>query len=268
MEIPESDLTIKATGNQWYWSYEYSDYTSENGESINFDSYIIPEDDLESGQLRLLEVDNRVVLPVQTHIRVLITSADVLHSWAVPSFGVKVDACPGRLNQTSLFIKRAGTFYGQCREICGVNHGFMRIVVEGVELVRRQYTHVSYLLHGNSKKLDPLLTNYPELKKLSTIVHSSQAVLMTQKPTDALRNGKDTSMFSCIDSVQSRQANAAVSCGNTGALMLMSLVKLRKIPGVNRPAIAILWPSRNHSGFNIVLDAGADVKADPRDLLK
>ena len=142
------------------------------------------------------------------------------------------------------------------------------VIVEGLELVRRQYTHVSYLLHGNSKKLDPLLTNYPELKKLSTIVHSSQAVLMTQKPTDALRNGKDTSMFSCIDSVQSKQADAAVSCGNTGALMLMSLVKLRKIPGVNRPAIAILWPSRNHSGFNIVLDAGADVKADPEDLLK
>ena len=105
------------------------------------------------------------------------------------------------------------------------------VIVEGLELVRRQYTHVSYLLHGNSKKLDQLLTNYPELKRLSTIVHSSQAVLMTQKPTDALRNGKDTSMFSCIDSVQSRQANAAVSCGNTGALMLMSLVKLRKFLG-------------------------------------
>ena len=78
---------------------------------------------------RLLEVDNRVVLPTRTHIRLLITSADVLHSWAVPSFGIKVDACPGRLNQASLFIKRPGLFFGQCSEICGVNHGFMPIVI-------------------------------------------------------------------------------------------------------------------------------------------
>ena len=95
---------------------------------------MVAEDELELGELRLLEVDNRVVLPVQTHIRILITSADVLHSWAVPSFGVKVDACPGRLNQTSVFIKREGTYFGQCSEICGVNHGFMPIVVEAVSL--------------------------------------------------------------------------------------------------------------------------------------
>ena len=97
-----------------------------------------PEDELGFGHLRLLEVDNRVVLPVNTHIRVLVTAADVLHSWAVPSFGVKVDACPGRLNQTSMFIKRPGVFYGQCSEICGVNHGFMPICVEVVDL--EQYT--------------------------------------------------------------------------------------------------------------------------------
>ena len=95
---------------------------------------MIPEDELELGELRLLEVDNRVVLPVNTHIRVLVTAADVLHSWAVPSFGVKVDACPGRLNQTSMFIKRPGVFYGQCSEICGVNHGFMPICIEAVSL--------------------------------------------------------------------------------------------------------------------------------------
>ncbi len=93
---------------------------------------MVAEDDLEPGQLRLLEVDNRVVLPVQTHIRVVITAADVLHSWAVPSLGVKCDAIPGRLNQVSLFIKREGVFYGQCSELCGVNHGFMPIVVESV----------------------------------------------------------------------------------------------------------------------------------------
>jgi len=95
---------------------------------------MIAEENLEPGHFRLLEVDHRVVLPMNTHVRVLITSADVLHSWAVPSFGVKVDACPGRLNQTNLFIKRSGVFYGQCSELCGVNHGFMPICVEAVDL--------------------------------------------------------------------------------------------------------------------------------------
>ena len=90
--------------------------------------------DLTKGNLRLLEVDNRIILPIKTHIRVIVTAADVLHSWAVPSFGIKVDACPGRLNQASLFIKREGTFYGQCSEICGVNHGFMPVVVRAVNL--------------------------------------------------------------------------------------------------------------------------------------
>jgi cytochrome c oxidase subunit 2 len=95
---------------------------------------MIPEEDLEPGNLRLLEVDNRIVLPVETHVRVVITSADVLHCWAIPSFGVKMDACPGRLNQTSMFIKREGVYYGQCSEICGVNHGFMPICIEAVSL--------------------------------------------------------------------------------------------------------------------------------------
>jgi heme/copper-type cytochrome/quinol oxidase subunit 2 len=93
---------------------------------------MIATDDLTSGSFRLLEVDNRVVLPENTHIRLLVTAADVLHSWAVPSFGIKVDACPGRLSQASLFIKREGVFYGQCSEICGVNHGFMPIVIKSV----------------------------------------------------------------------------------------------------------------------------------------
>jgi len=133
-ELVDPSITLKAIGHQWYWSYEYSDYASSDESSILFDSYMIPEDDLELGQLRLLEVDNRVVLPVQTHIRVIITSADVLHSWAVPSLGIKCDAVPGRLNQTSLFLKREGVFFGQCSELCGANHGFMPIVVEGVSL--------------------------------------------------------------------------------------------------------------------------------------
>jgi heme/copper-type cytochrome/quinol oxidase subunit 2 len=95
---------------------------------------MVSTNDLEIGTFRLLEVDNRIVLPINTHIRLLITAADVLHSWAVPSFAVKVDACPGRLSQASLFIKREGVYYGQCSEICGVNHGFMPIVVKGVNV--------------------------------------------------------------------------------------------------------------------------------------
>jgi len=98
-------------------------------------------EDLTLGNLRLLEVDSRIILPIRTHIRVIVTAADVLHSWAVPSFGIKVDACPGRLNQASLFIKREGTYYGQCSEICGVNHGFMPIVVKAVDLE----TYVSWV---------------------------------------------------------------------------------------------------------------------------
>lgn len=132
-EIIDPSITIKAVGHQWYWSYEYSDYKVEF-DDIEFDSYMIPDEELEIGQLRLLEVDNPVVLPVNTHIRVILTSNDVLHSWAVPSLGVKTDCVPGRLNQVSIFLKRLGTFYGQCSEICGVNHGFMPIVVKSVTL--------------------------------------------------------------------------------------------------------------------------------------
>ena len=133
-EIVDPSITIKAIGHQWYWTYEYSDYNTSDEQALAFDSYMVAEDDLELGQLRLLEVDNRVVLPVQTHIRVISTGADVIHSFAVPSLGIKVDAVPGRLNQASLFLKREGVFYGQCSEICGANHGFIPIVVEGVSL--------------------------------------------------------------------------------------------------------------------------------------
>ena len=135
-ELLDPQITLKIVGHQWYWSYEYSDYNhlTEENAGINFDSYMVADEDLEKGQFRLLEVDNRIVLPINTHIRVLITAADVLHSWAVPSFGVKVDACPGRLNQTTVFIKKPGVFYGQCSELCGTNHGFMPICVEAVEL--------------------------------------------------------------------------------------------------------------------------------------
>ena len=133
-EVISPTITIKTLGHQWYWSYEYSDYLDDQNQTIFFDSYMIPEEDLIKGQLRLLEVDNRMVIPIQTHIRIIVSAADVLHSWAVPSLGIKCDAVPGRLNQTSIFIKREGLYYGQCSEICGINHGFMPIVVEAVKL--------------------------------------------------------------------------------------------------------------------------------------
>nr|AXA45311.1 cytochrome c oxidase subunit II [Marshallena sp. MNHN IM 2013-9821] len=128
-EVGNCSLTVKSIGHQWYWSYEYSDFSD-----IEFDSYMIPTNELEPGDFRLLEVDHRVVLPTETDVRVLVTSADVIHSWTVPSLGVKVDAIPGRLNQLGFFIKYPGVFYGQCSEICGANHSFMPIVVEAVPL--------------------------------------------------------------------------------------------------------------------------------------
>jgi cytochrome c oxidase subunit 2 len=130
-ELIDPLITIKIIGSQWYWNYEYSDYFREIGD-ISFDSYMIQTDELQKGDLRLLEVDNPIYVPVNTHVRLIITATDVLHSWAVPSLGIKVDAVPGRLNQVSLYLKREGTFYGQCSELCGVNHGFMPIVVKGV----------------------------------------------------------------------------------------------------------------------------------------
>nr|YP_009745451.1 cytochrome c oxidase subunit II [Epophthalmia elegans]QIH29897.1 cytochrome c oxidase subunit II [Epophthalmia elegans] len=128
-EVNEPSITLKTIGHQWYWSYEYSDF-----KHIEFDSYMIPYNEMEEGGLRLLEVDNRTTIPMQTQVRVLITAADVLHSWAVPSLGVKVDATPGRLNQTSFFINRPGVYFGQCSEICGANHSFMPIMIESISI--------------------------------------------------------------------------------------------------------------------------------------
>nr|YP_448769.1 cytochrome c oxidase subunit II [Phanogenia gracilis]AAY51827.1 cytochrome c oxidase subunit II [Phanogenia gracilis] len=126
-EINDPCLTIKVIGHQWYWSYEYTDYCD-----LDFDSYMVSLSDLSTGFPRLLEVDNRVVVPVQNSVRVLVSSSDVLHSWAVPSLGVKMDAVPGRLNQLTFLSPRSGVFYGQCSEICGANHSFMPIVIESV----------------------------------------------------------------------------------------------------------------------------------------
>nr|QWB85770.1 cytochrome c oxidase subunit II [Phlyctenosis sp. N135] len=126
-EINAPSLTIKAIGHQWYWSYEYSDF-----KSIEFDSYMIPVSEMSPFNFRLLDVDNRMVAPYDTQVRMIVTAADVIHSWAVPALGVKIDATPGRLNQTSFTTNRPGLFFGQCSEICGANHSFMPIVVESV----------------------------------------------------------------------------------------------------------------------------------------
>ena len=125
-EIPKADVTIKAVGYQWYWGYEYPD------ENIIFDSYMIDEKDLKEGQPRLLAVDNEVYVPVNKVVKVMITANDVLHAWALPSFGVKRDAVPGRINETWFKADRTGTFYGQCSELCGIKHAFMPITVNVV----------------------------------------------------------------------------------------------------------------------------------------
>nr|YP_010350347.1 cytochrome c oxidase subunit II [Ixodes fecialis]UOK09776.1 cytochrome c oxidase subunit 2 [Ixodes fecialis] len=119
-----SSITIKVIGHQWYWSYEYSDF------NIDFDSYMIPINDMISSSFRLLDVDNRLILPYNLNIKFMITSADVIHSWTIPAQGIKMDAVPGRLNQISSLANRPGLYFGQCSEICGANHSFMPISME------------------------------------------------------------------------------------------------------------------------------------------
>ncbi len=124
----DAEMTIKAIGHQWYWTYEYPDL----GEDISFDAVMLQEDELEEGQLRLLETDESVVVPIDTNIRLLVTADDVIHAWAIPSFGVKVDAVPGRVNETWFRVDAEGVYYGQCSELCGRNHAFMPIKVKAV----------------------------------------------------------------------------------------------------------------------------------------
>lgn len=125
--IPPADFTIKATGNQWYWSYEYPDHGD-----LSFDSVLIPEDELKEGQPRLLAVDNEIIVPINKTVRLIVTASDVLHAWTIPSFGVKIDAVPGRLNEAWFKANREGIYYGQCSELCGKDHAFMPIAVRVV----------------------------------------------------------------------------------------------------------------------------------------
>ena len=141
-EVIDPSFTIKVVGSQWYWSYEYDDFIGPSGR-LGGASYIVPEDDLTAlTPFRLLEVDNRLILPCHTNLRMLVTATDVIHSWAVPRLGVKVDAVPGRLNQLGMIIIEPGVFYGFCSEICGANHSFMPIGIEAwrstsfVELIK------------------------------------------------------------------------------------------------------------------------------------
>lgn len=126
-EINNPSITIKTIGHQWYWSYEYSDFSN-----IDFDAYIIPINEISSYNFRLLDVDNRISIPFNSQIRLLVTSRDVIHSWTIPSINIKIDATPGRLNQVRIFSNRTGIFFGQCSEICGANHSFIPIVLERI----------------------------------------------------------------------------------------------------------------------------------------
>ena len=148
--IPKAEVTIKAIGYQWYWGYEYPD------ENIIFDSYMIKEEELKKNQPRLLTVDNEVVVPVNKVVKVLITANDVLHAWAIPSFGVKRDAVPGRINETWFKAEKVGTYYGQCSELCGIQHAFMPITVRVVSEV----DYAEWLLGAKIKFAnEPLLKN-------------------------------------------------------------------------------------------------------------
>ena len=124
----EAEMTIKAIGHQWYWSYEYPDL----GEDVSFDAFMIPDDEIEEGQIRLLETDESVVVPIDTNIRLLVTADDVLHAWTIPSFGIKIDAVPGRINEGWFRVDAEGVYYGQCSELCGRDHAFMPIRVKAV----------------------------------------------------------------------------------------------------------------------------------------
>ncbi|XVN43087.1 MAG: cytochrome c oxidase subunit II [Candidatus Rickettsia vulgarisii] len=126
-KIPQSDMIVKVVGYQWYWHYIYPDH-----DNIEFDSYLITDENLKPGQKRLLDVDNRIVIPENTTVKFLITAGDVIHSFAVPALGIKTDAVPGRLNETWTKVTKKGVYYGQCSELCGVNHGFMPIAIEVV----------------------------------------------------------------------------------------------------------------------------------------
>ncbi|PCJ76761.1 MAG: phosphate acyltransferase [Rhodobacteraceae bacterium] len=146
--------------------------------------------------------------------------------------------------------------------------GGLSAIIGGMEMSTAINPDIKFLVHGDSTKLNALLADKPALAARVEVLHSDKVIAMDEKPTRALRSGKGSSMWNAVNSVKQGEAAVTVSCGNTGALMAISMLQLRKLPGVKRPAIAVLWPSRNPSGFNVMLDMGADIKADPEDLLQ
>lgn len=155
--IPETEMTLKVIGRQWYWSYEYPDH-----HNISFDSYMKKDEELLPNDPRLLATDTKIVLPINTYIKVQITSSDVIHSWAVPALGVKKDAVPGRLNETWIYINKAGTYYGQCSELCGILHAFMPIEIKAVSKkefnqwvteAKDEYANNGYQIFADNNKL-------------------------------------------------------------------------------------------------------------------
>jgi len=142
VKMPPAEFTIKVIGYQWYWNYQFPDHGN-----FSFDSYMLDKTQLQPGQHRLLDVDNRIVIPENTVVRLLITAGDVIHSFAVPSFGIKTDAVPGRVNETWIKVNQRGVYYGQCSELCGVNHGFMPIAIEVVS--KEEFNH--WIEHAKQK---------------------------------------------------------------------------------------------------------------------
>ena len=193
-ELLDPQLTLKITGRQWYWSYEITD-ANVGGKDLtenpfSFDSYMVASEDNSLASLRLLEVDNPLLIPINTSIRVFVTSSDVLHSWAVPSLGIKVDSCPGRINQVALNIYRRGIFFGQCSELCGINHGFMPIVVIGVELP----TFLNWVLASSANINMSFILSNPQNLTLPSI-------------TPEKKNGKIHNYPTSIEKNQSRLSN-------------------------------------------------------------
>jgi len=161
-EVIDPILTYKVVGHQWYWSYEihnfvhsFLNYKKGQPTGYGFDSYMLPPEELEEGFLRNLDVDNRLLVPIKNNIRFLVTSTDVIHSWAIPSLGIKADATPGRLLSVPTYINRASIYYGQCSEICGINHAFMPIVIAAVPVLN--YTYHSCVLIGWMSEFDEWL---------------------------------------------------------------------------------------------------------------
>lgn len=177
--IEKADLTLKAIGRQWYWTYEYPE------QKIHFDSYMIEDKDLKPGQFRLLEVDNRVIVPVGKVVRLIVTSEDVLHSFAVPALGVKKDAVPGRLNETWFKIEKEGVYYGQCSELCGIKHGFMPIAIEAVSQAAYDEWVSTKKPVEEEKKVAPALQDKPAPQKEAEVKKDIEAKEKAEQKKDS-----------------------------------------------------------------------------------